>query len=326
MADGEFDIIDHYFRPLSHGREDVSLGIGDDAAIVMPPAGQALVMAVDGMVEGVHFPVDTDPADLAWKLLAVNLSDLAAMGARSRWATLYLSLPEHNESFLRRFASGLRDALQAYDVALVGGDTVHGPLSASLQLSGTLPNGQGLRRSGAQVGDHVFVSGTLGDAGAGLALIQERMQASPPEREQLLQRLNRPIPQTELGPQLLDIASSCIDLSDGLVSDLGHILKQSGVGATIEIDKLPLSKALQTVTSDQQARRWALCAGDDYELCFTVPPQRLAQLEAVHAEQPITDIGRITDTPGLALRNGDGSPFEGELAGYDHFKSGERDE
>ncbi len=320
MAAGlsEFGLIDRYFADRGVRRDDVALAVGDDCALLQVPAGMQLAISIDALVEGVHFPAATAPEDIGHKALAVGLSDLAAMGAEPAWATLALSLPQADEAWLQRFADGLFALAQRWRVQLVGGDTVHGPLVVTLQLHGFVPPGQALRRSGAAPGDLIYVTNTLGDAGVGLELALGRRELSGADAAYLRGRLDRPQPQVAAGLALRGLASAAIDLSDGLAADLGHILERSGVGARVELERLPLSPPLQRAVADAAERyRYACGAGDDYELCFTVPPAHQAAVEAA-----VTDcrlVGRIEAEPGLRLVAPDGALLQPARAGYDHF-------
>ena len=313
----EFDLIRRYFAGRGVRRADVPLGIGDDAALLAPPAGQTLATTVDTLHSGVHFAADIPPADLGHKALAVNLSDLAAMGAEPAWATLALSLPGADEAWLGAFADGFFALAERFGVQLVGGDTTRGPLSVTVQVQGFVPADAALRRSGARSGDHVFVTGHLGDAGAGLAIEQGRLALSGPPAAALLARLHRPTPRIGAGLALRGLASAAIDVSDGLAQDLGHILAASGVGAVLEADVLPLSDAL-LASGIERPWRLAAAAGDDYELCFTAPAD--ADLGVADAlDCPVTRIGHITAEPGLRWRDTAGQVVEPPPRGWDHF-------
>jgi thiamine-monophosphate kinase len=319
----EFDLIQHYFSAITSKRGDVVLGIGDDAALLRVPQGMDLASSVDTLVAGVHFLPDVAPADLGHKVLAVNLSDLAAMGAEPAWATLALTLPSIDERWISEFCRGFRELAVRYGVQLVGGDTTSGPLSITVQVQGLLPMGKGLTRSGAQVGDDIYVTGTLGDAA--LALRYRRKGEDREELQQLRQHLDRPIPRVEAGITLRDIASSAIDISDGLAADLGHILKSSGVGARLALDKLPLSTAV--AASIQGAEDWSIVigGGDDYELCFTLPVKyrhRLAEISQQLADT-VTHVGVIEAQTDLHCYLPDGSLWIPEHTGYEHFSSKE---
>lgn len=322
MACGEFSLIARYFDRKQNTRHDVNTGIGDDCALLTLAENQQLAISTDTLVSGVHFLPDISPSDLAYKALAVNLSDLAAMGADPAWLTLAVTLPEIDEAWLEAFSDSLFEQLDYYGVQLIGGDTTRGPLSLTLGIHGTVPAGQALRRSGAKVGDWIYVTGTPGDSAAGLAILQNRLQVpSVQQADYLISRHLRPAPRILHGQALRGVAHSAIDLSDGLVSDLGHILKASGCGARIDLDAFPLSDALRAVTSAEQALAWGLAGGEDYELCFTVPEINRGSLEAGMNHLGITGscIGQIAAaSEGLQfLRNG--SPVTLDLKGYDHF-------
>lgn len=321
MSLSEFNLIERYFAGRGPRRDDVVLGVGDDCALLRVPEGMELAVSIDTLIPGVHFPADTLPAAIGHKALAVGLSDLAAMGAAPAWATLSLSLPEADEAWLEPFAAGLFALAEAHDVALVGGDTVHGPLVITLQLHGHVPAGTALRRGGARPGDLIYVTGTLGDAGLGLAVAQGRSGASGEEARYLRDRLDYPQPRCDAGLALRGLASSCIDISDGVAADLGHILDASGAGARLDLDKLPLSPPLRRHCDETRAWRLALTAGDDYELCFTVPAARAAEWERRRAGLACgsTCIGVVEAAPGLRLERPDGSLLPLAHAGYDHF-------
>ncbi|MFC1748765.1 thiamine-phosphate kinase [Pseudomonadota bacterium] len=321
MALSEFSLIQRYFSQGTAQRADVRLGVGDDAAILLPPADHELVMSLDTLVSGVHFPVDTTPADIAYKALAVNLSDMAAMGATPAWMMLGLTLPEVNDVWLQQFTDGMRQLANEHNVALIGGDTTRGPLTVSVQINGFVPTGQALRRQGAAPGDRVYVTGQLGDAGIGLQLALNNctFDLDSVESEYHLQRLHRPTARVAAGTALRGLASSCIDISDGLFADLGHILESSGVGASLNIDQLPASKAVKQI---DEWWRLSLTAGDDYELCFTVPEALVAEVEQqlIKLACPCTCIGIIEAEPGIRM-NDQGRPVSIEqLKGYQHFE------
>ncbi|WP_266156690.1 thiamine-phosphate kinase [Dyella silvatica] len=319
----EFDLIELIRRRTAQSRDDVRLGIGDDAAVLAPPPGQELAVAIDTMVEGVHYPPGTAPADIGWKALAVNLSDLAAMGASPAWALLALTLPRPDPEFIEGFAEGFAQLAQPYRLALIGGDTTRGPMTISVAVHGFVSPGKALLRSGARVGDAVLVTGTLGDAAAGLQLLQRggRIDENDARQVFLLERLNRPTPRLSTGMALRERATSCIDVSDGLLADLGHICVASGVAAEIDAVLLPLSPALHDVFDDTAARDFALSGGDDYELCFTVPAARVAEVQADLARLGCgaTRIGRIVEGSGVRVRDVDGQWLETAGQGWDHF-------
>jgi len=322
----EFRLIDRIRARAAQARDDVRLGVGDDAALLAVPVGQELAMAIDTLVEGVHFPAGTAPADIGWKALAVNLSDLAAMGATPAWALLALTLPElPAEAQAVRvdgLAEGFAQLAQAYGVALVGGDTTRGPFTLSVAVHGFVPPGQALRRDGARVGDLVFVTGTLGDAAAGLQCLAPGADPDEEKRRAFLRaRLHRPQPRVAAGLSLRGRASACIDVSDGLLADLDHLCTASAVGAEIELERLPLSSALLGSCDEAVAHDFALAGGDDYELCFTVPPALAGEVQADLARLGCgaTRIGRIVDTPGVRVRGADGQWITPARRGWDHF-------
>lgn len=307
----EFTLIQRYFLKKSRYSSNVCMGIGDDAALVIPPSNQPLAISVDTLIAGVHFPVDTAPQAIGFKALAVNLSDLAAMGAQPLWFTLALTLPTINENWLEKFSAGLFEIAQLYHVQLIGGDTTRGKeLSISIQIIGAVSPNQALLRSGAQLGDDIFITGTLGDAGLALAVLQNKMM------DQIcnVDRLNYPTPRISEGLKLRGIANSAIDISDGLLADLGHILEMSGnIGATLFLNDLPLSKELQTLKTEQ-AWQFALSSGDDYELCFTVSPDKTHLIDF-----PCTKIGFIEKETGIRCIDKQGHLFIPSNAGYQHF-------
>ena len=296
MSEGEFDLIARIRRRIA-ARDDVALGIGDDCALLAPPPGMQLAVTMDTLNAGVHFPADTAPADIGWKALAVNLSDLAAMGAQPAWCTLALSLPQADAAWLEAFCDGFLALAQMHGITLVGGDTTRGPLSVSIAAHGVVPVGTALRRDGARAGDEVWVSGTLGDAAGALAQWQAGTAIAPPLRV----RLDRPTPRVALGLALRGIASSCIDISDGLLADLAHICRVSGVGAELEADALPASPALGAAFAGEAMRRLQATGGDDYELCFTAPATQCGAVQALAARLglPLTRIGRIVAGSGV---------------------------
>jgi thiamine-monophosphate kinase len=320
----EFHLIERIRELTAQPRDDVRIGIGDDAAVLAPPPGQELAVAIDTLVEGVHFPPGTAAADIGWKALAVNLSDLAAMGASPAWALLALTLPSADAAFVEGFAEGFAKLAQPHRLALVGGDTTRGPLTISVVVHGFVPPGQALTRAGARVGDAVLVTGTLGDAAAGLHALQH-----PPRDDDgraglrgfLIERLNRPTPRLAVGTALRGQATACVDVSDGLLADLGHICAASGVAAEIEAALLPRSSALLELYDDTTALHFALGGGDDYELCFTVPAARVAELQAGLARLGCgaTKIGRIVEGEGVRVRAADGASLATDRPGWEHF-------
>lgn len=316
MSLGEFDIIARYFA--QHGaRGDVLVGIGDDAAVLEVTPDRKLVVAMDTIVEGVHFPAATAAADIGYRALAVNLSDLAAMGAQPAWMTLSLSLPRAEETWLAGFAQGLFELADAHDVALVGGDTVHGPLVVTVQIAGWVEADRWLTRSGASAGDLLFVSGVPGEAAAGLAAIQRQLPANA-FTMQLRQRFLRPEPRIALGRSLRDIASAAMDVSDGLLTDLDKLCAASGCGARIDIDALPPSPAMQQLFDESACVDYALAGGDDYEIMFTVAPAQVQKFYGLSLLPHCTQIGVMTGSGAVeCMRNG--QPYSVRRRGYDHF-------
>ncbi len=313
MSLSEFAIIERFFATQVLRRSDVLLGIGDDAALLHIPPQHNLVVTTDTLVAGVHFPTQTDPAAIAHKALAVNLSDLAAMGATPAWFSLALTLPDVDEAWLHGFSQGLWTLADAFAVQLIGGDLTRGPLTITITAHGLLPFGCGLTRSGACVGDSIYVTGELG--AAGLALQQWREQGVITDA-QLRQRFNCPWPRVQEGVAVRGIARAAIDVSDGLAADVKHLLTASAVGATLELAYLPLADAVSRLPAPQ-ALALALTAGDDYELCFTVADAQQGLLQA--AGVMCTRIGKIEQQPGLRLRHHDGSVQESNAVGYMHF-------
>ena len=320
MALSEFALIERYFRSCGAQRTDVALGVGDDAALLRVPAGCELVAATDTLVAGVHFPQDSPADSIGHRSLAVNLSDLAAMGARPAWALLALTLPQADEAWLGEFATGLGELARSHEVALVGGDTTRGPLCVTVQLLGFVPAGAALTRSGARAGDVLFVSGTCGDAAAGLAIEQRRLTGPPEVRSWLRERFLRPAPRVALGEQLRGFASACIDVSDGLLADAGKLASASHVGVELSYSEVPLSEPLAALLGERRARELALTGGDDYELCFAVPPHNIARLLAQLPPQDwrYTRIGALRAAPGASVV-GDGTVMEFSHSGYRHF-------
>jgi thiamine-monophosphate kinase len=320
MPLSESALIERYFRTLGAQRPDVPLGIGDDAAVLDLPRDAQLVATTDTLVAGVHFPPVTPPAAIGHRALAVNLSDLAAMGARPAWALLALTLPEADAGWLSEFAAGLAQLARAHNVALVGGDTTRGPLTVTLQLLGWVPRGAALTRAGGHAGDELFVSGTPGDAGAGLALLEGRLTAPGAAAAYLRERFLAPSPRVALGEQLRGHASACIDVSDGLLGDAGKLAAASGTGLSLEFDAVPVSEPLEETLGPQAARELALTAGDDYELLFSVPAQRSARLvrELPPERWNYRRIGALSADAGVAVTRA-GTVMEFSHSGYQHF-------
>ena len=318
----EFDLIARYFnQPALTGQPGceggVVVGIGDDCAVVSVPDGLQLVQSIDTLVEGVHFPAGIDPALLGWRALAVSVSDLAAMGAKPHSFFLALTLPKADTVWLEGFCQGIADLAKRCGIPLIGGDTTRGPLTVSLHVQGIVSVDSALKRNGARPGDTVYVSGTLGDAGGALPLVLQGAGISDGKNVSesvLLERYYRPQPRLALGQWLAEQgATAAIDISDGLLGDIGHILRASGCGAALNSDALPLSEALCAVYPEKQACSLALTAGDDYELCFTAPAATIAEHQA---PVPIVAIGTIVEQPGIRL---DGQLIDPAEGGFRHF-------
>jgi thiamine-monophosphate kinase len=315
----EFELIRRFFTRDTPG---AVLGVGDDAALVQVGSGMELAVSTDMLVGGTHFFPDADPFSLGHKALAVNLSDMAAMAAQPRWATLAVSLPEANEKWLEQFSAGWFALADEHHVELIGGDTTRGPLNLCVTIMGEVPHGAALRRSGAQAGDDIWVSGILGDAALALAHIQGQVQLAASDFAACASALHRPVPRVALGLALRNIAHSAIDISDGLLADLGHILECSNVGAEITFTALPISDVMQSYFEQPLGKRCVLAGGDDYELCFTVPVAHRSEVEkiAVNLGLSLTRIGTITAEKKCTVNAADGSIINiGEL-GYDHFR------
>lgn len=320
MGIGEFDLIRRYFEDLTAARTRVGLGVGDDCALLSVPAGKQLAVSTDALVAGVHFTHATAPADIGYKALAVNLSDLAAMGAEPLWATLTLCLPSVDEDWIKGFCQGFGALADAHGVALVGGDMSRGPLTIAVQIMGSVAPGGALRRSGANPGDLVYVTGTLGDAAAGLGLAGDDSAGSSEDRRFLVGRLLRPEPRVAAGRALAGQASAAIDISDGLCQDLGHLLRSSGCGASLELDRLPISPPLRR-TRRLDTMTLALYGGDDYELCFTLEPDSAQEVCAAGTVGgvPVTRIGVLEKVAGLRGLHADGRHEALTGSGYRHF-------
>ena len=319
MQMSEFDLIRRYF---TRAAPNTVLGVGDDAALLSVNSGMELAVSSDMLVSGTHFFPDADPFMLGHKTLAVNLSDMAAMGAQPRWAMLALSLPEADEVWLARFSAGFFALADGYKVELIGGDTTRGPLNLCVTILGEVPQGTALRRSGAQVGDEVWVSGNLGDAALALAHLQGRVQLADEEFAACAPALHQPVPRVALGLALRGLAHSAIDISDGLLADLGHILEGSNAGAEIQFDALPVSSTLHRHLAQPLARQCILAGGDDYELCFTAPVAYHAQMKRIstHLNLPLTRIGAVVAGKGCTVRATDGGVINIGASGYDHFR------
>lgn len=320
----EFDIIRNYFkRPVT----DARLGIGDDAALITSTTGAELALSTDTLVSSRHFFADADPYKLGYKSLAVNLSDMAAMGAKPRWTLLALTLPEAlanpDTSWLAEFSKGFFALADQYQVGLIGGDTTAGPLNIGVQIIGEVPAGLALRRSGAQPGDDIWVSGTLGDAALALKHELQQIVLAPEEIAQCMPALLTPTARVELGQRLIGLAHSAIDISDGLMADLGHILAASEKAASINITDIPCSAVLKKYWRQKFAADCLLAGGDDYELCFTAAETKRHEITALSQELaiPLTRIGQIHLGAGLIVKDAQGHAITTEITGYDHFNT-----
>lgn len=322
MPCGEFSLIKQYFTSQPVKRKDVSTGIGDDCAILTVPEKQQVAISTDTLVSGIHFLPTISPEDLAYKSLAVNISDLAAVGADPAWASLALTLPKVDNDWLEAFSRSLFALAEYYSIQLIGGDTTKGPLSLTITIQGLVPQGMALLRSGAKIGDWIYVTGFLGDSAAGLAVLQNRLQPSQPEsRDYFITRHLRPQPRLLQGQALRSLASAAIDISDGLISDLNHILTASGCGARINLDALPYSTAMKSQVSKEQAEIWALSGGEDYELCFTVPEINRGALDIAlaHTGADFHCIGQIMPIAEGIRYLREGKEVHPNLKGFDHF-------
>ena len=317
----EFEIIGRYFKNLTADDPRVIYGIGDDAAVLDVPEGYELVVSVDTLVSGIHFTRDVDPRDLGFKALAVNLSDLAAMGAEPGWATLALTIPDKNISWIEGFASGFSELATRYTVALIGGDLTHGPLSVTVQIMGLVPSGTAIRRDGAGIGDDIYISGYPGEAGYALLVDKGEIIRSAMDDGHCRDRLLRPIPRLDLGSGIRTLASAAIDVSDGLAADLGHILSSSSVGARIELTRIPLRQPLAGLSDGNRLWDVILPSGDDYELCFSAPVGMRRRINNIAAgmDYPVTRIGSIVAGDGIRFILEDGSEYLLKRHGYEHF-------
>ena len=313
----EFDLIQHYFtRATNH----TQLSIGDDAALITVNPGMALVISTDMLVSGTHFFSDCDPEKLGWKSLAVNVSDMAAMGAEPRWATLAIALLNSDDDWLSAFSRGLFACANHYNIDLIGGDTTRGPLNITVQIMGEVPTGSALKRSGAKINDDIWVSGTLGDAALCLAGLRFQLDLKADELSEIENALHMPYPRISLGLALRGVATSCIDISDGLLSDLGHLLKASQVGGEIALNQIPLSKTVADYFNLELVKNLVLAGGDDYELCFTAPQIKRATIEKIglNLRLPLTRIGHISAHKNLNVYD-NGQIIDFVNKGYDHF-------
>ena len=317
MAQDEFAIIERYFSNIGKPAANVALGIGDDAAVVEVPPAEQLVVSMDTLVSGVHFPPDTNPADIAYKALAVNLSDLAAMAATPAWFLLALTLPHNDHTWLHQFASGLSQTAETFKLQLIGGDTCHGELSISIQIAGLVPSSCYVTRRHASLGDLILVTGELGNAALGLAHHQGKIDLPPNLQAKCLLALNRPQPRLELIPFLREYASAAIDISDGLQGDLAHLLKASGCGAKIMQHALPVNAWI----GQQNCYDYALAAGDDYEICCCVPAVHQVEVDSWNREHPdcrLSIIGEIVEA-GYFINDGETLINLDAARGYQHF-------
>lgn len=318
MTLSEFSIVNTYFRRQTNLKRVIS-GIGDDAAVIEIPANTQLVTSIDTLVKGIHFSVNTSPRHLGYKALAVNLSDLAAMGAIPDTSLLALTIEEPNQKWLQDFSEGFLSLAEEYEMSLVGGDVTSGPLCISVVVNGLVPWGKAICRSGAKVGDLIYVTGTIGDAGLALDLLNQKNKKIDPF---LLKRLHCPSPRIKAGLSLRGIASSAIDISDGLVSDVEKLIRASGVGAKIRADQIPLSENLKQYCEFEKAWNYALTSGDDYELCFTVSPEKRSELKKIFQslDCEYKCIGKITEDKTLLVFDDNNHKINIEKKGYEHFK------
>jgi thiamine-monophosphate kinase len=322
VPSSEFQLIEHYFSRLGARRSDVPLGVGDDCALLRVPPGQQLAVSIDSLVEGTHFLPGVDAESLGHKALAVNLSDLAAMAAEPAWVTLALTLPRVDETWIEAFCRGFARLAARHQVQLVGGDTTRGPLSITVQVHGFVEPGRALRRDAARPGDLIYVTGTLGDAGLALLALQGGYAAGE-HLAALRRRLERPEPRLAEARALRDLASGAIDISDGLLADLGHICERSNVGATLQQAAIPLSEALAAYVRATADWSMPLAAGDDYELCLIIPADRQAAVETVgqSLDVPLSLIGRIEAGGAIRCLDAAGTPIAVARGGYDHFRN-----
>jgi thiamine-monophosphate kinase len=317
MMSGEFDLIAQYFtRPTPKA----DLGVGDDAALLSISSGHQLVISVDSSVVGTHFYADCSPEFIGWKSLAVNVSDMAAMGATPKWITLAIALPEQNADWLAAFSRGFFACAQQFDIDLIGGDTTRGPLNITVQIMGEVPKGQALLRNGAQIGDDIWVSGLLGSAALGLAHLQGKLVISDEVLPTCLSALHNPQPRIRLGLALLGVATSCIDISDGLVGDLGHILQASAVGAEIHLEAMPCLPLIKNTFQLPMYQQAVLAGGDDYELCFTAPIEQRMHVQEISQSLglPLTRIGKTTANSELRVLLHD-AELPMVKKGFNHF-------
>ncbi|EGR0635545.1 thiamine-phosphate kinase [Vibrio vulnificus] len=320
---GEFNLIEKYFVGRQAQRKDVHLAAGDDCALVKAPANVQIAISTDTLVCGTHFLADADPAWVAHKALASNISDLAAMGATPAWVSFALTMPQADEAWLAPFCYGFFKLADYFGIQLIGGDTTKGPLSLTMTVQGFVPEGKAITRSGAKPGDYVFVTGTLGDAKAGLDVILDSNLRTRPAAQALEKAHYMSMPRILAGQALVGLASAAIDISDGLIADLGHILNRSQVGVSLDVSKLPISSELLSfLTERETALQYALTSGEEYELCFTVPEEARGTIESAlaHVGCKVTCIGQIRPYGFFELHD-DGTKLNWDLSGFDHFKA-----
>lgn len=321
----EFDIIHEYFAKLTPPQEQLILGVGDDAALWRPSPGHDLVLTVDTLHVNRHFLPDCPPSSIAHKALAVNLSDCAAMGAKPRGFLLSLSLPEAEAGWLADFSLGLQSLASQHQLALMGGDTTQGPLSVSITLIGEILQGQALSRSGAKIGEDIYVSGHLGLPSLGLEILRNHRYLPEAVYNDIVQAYRKPVPQLKLGQALIGLASSCIDISDGLIADLGHVARQSHCGARLNLESIPVALLLKEYGEPEQVLNWPLSGGDDYQLIFTADPSQREQIQNLSASLnlPLTRIGQITPGNQVICQNQEGETVDIARGGFEHFNHDE---
>lgn len=318
----EFDLIRNYFTEQVVKRKDVVLGIGDDCALVVPAEHQHIAITTDTLVSGVHFPENTSPRAIGHKAVAVNLSDLSAMGAEPSWLSLALTLPHVDKEWVSEFCAGVFELCEFYNVQLIGGDTTQGPLSITITAQGTIPLDKSVNRSGAKAGDWLYVTGQLGDAALALMNLQGKVSVSEASKGKIFNQLDYPKPRVLAGQALRDYATSAIDISDGLISDLTHICKASNVGANLNLESLPVSPIVMEALGKDQAIETALTGGDDYELLFTVPEDNKVGMEItlLNIGVPVTCIGQINGSEKITSTL-DGVSMNLQLKGFEHFSN-----
>ncbi|RYU68465.1 thiamine-phosphate kinase [Aliivibrio finisterrensis] len=327
----EFNLIDRFFVQDNVSRGDVDLGIGDDCALVSVPEGYQVAITTDTLAAGTHFLIDADPVKVGYKALASNLSDLAAMGAKPAWVSLALTLPKPDEKWLEGFCEGFFELAKQHNVQLIGGDTTKGPLSITITVQGLVPRGEALTRKGAKVGDDIYVTGFIGDSAAGLEILLDTKKQIKTQLEQELERRHYySNPKVQLAQKIRHLCHSALDISDGLISDLGHILKQSNVSAKIQVNALPISDELMTFYSHDidKCLKMALVSGEEYELCFTAPKENREAIKQISflLNHDVSIIGEITKGPFSTLENNvklrkDATSLDWVLYGYDHFRN-----